>query len=63
MRSARCATEPEEPADRARQTISIARPRQVRSPREDHELRTVSYAIATIAIIAGIGSLIGVFSR
>jgi putative membrane protein len=29
----------------------------------DHELRTVSYAIATIAIIAGIGSLIGVFSR
>lgn len=29
----------------------------------NHELRTVSYAIALIAIIAGVGSLIGVFSR
>jgi putative membrane protein len=30
---------------------------------QNHELRTVSYAIALIAIIAGAGSLIGVFSR
>jgi putative membrane protein len=29
----------------------------------NHELRTVSFAIALIAIIAGAGSLIGVFSR
>jgi putative membrane protein len=29
----------------------------------NHELRTVSYAIAMIAIIAGVGSLIGVLSR
>jgi putative membrane protein len=29
----------------------------------EHELRTVSFAIALIAIIAGIGSLIGVLSR
>jgi len=29
----------------------------------NNELRTVSFAIALIAIIAGVGSLIGVFSR
>ena len=29
----------------------------------NHELRTVSYAIALIAIVAGAGSLIGVLSR
>lgn len=29
----------------------------------DQELRTVAYAIATIAIVAGVGSLFGVFNR